>query len=556
MTIARSAAAVLVLFLIWLFGAAGPGTALAAHSGHEDSRNAAPVAATAAGPVQGEREGGVDVFRGIPYARPPVGALRFLPARPPERWTQLRPALDFSPACPQELDLDPVENNVQVQSEDCLSVNVWTPGLSGAKRPVMVWIHGGAFVAGTARNTWYDGAKLAGRGDVVVVTVQYRLNTFGFLDLSQVAGPQFADSGNLGILDQIEALRWVKDNIAAFGGDPNNVTLFGESAGGASVAVLLVTPPARGLFNKVIIESLSPQQGKPREPRSESARALMQAAGAHTVAELQSLSTRRLLEAQRKAALVSAAVDQFCPRIDGRLLTARALQMVAEGKAARVPVLIGTTLDEMDFFDAIYGYGQRLKPAALLADQISAAFGPRAAGIQKAYITDGEGTRGDRIIALNSDLIFRIPSIRLAEATSQSQPTWMYRFTYRSTSTYRPYRAAHAMELPFVFGHLDTQDAINYTGRDPDRERLSQQMQDAWLAFARSGDPNAPGVPQWSRYDIHRRATMEFGKVTWLVNDPAGAQRRAWDGLPFDDHSPDPGRYMQLMLSNGTDRDW
>src|SRR5579864_192798 len=198
------------------------------------------VVRTASGPVKGEDEKGVLVFRGIRYAAPAVGTLRFRPPAPPIAWTEVRSALDFAPACPQLVEADPTENNNSVMAEDCLAVNVWTPGADNKKRPVMVWIHGGGFIEGSARNTWYDGATLAGHGDVVVVSMQYRLGAWGFLDVSTIGGQDSSQSGNLGLLDQIAALKWVKSNVAAFGGDPKNVTVFGQSAGAGSVGMLMV----------------------------------------------------------------------------------------------------------------------------------------------------------------------------------------------------------------------------------------------------------------------------------------------------------------------------
>jgi len=215
------------------------------------------IVMTAAGLVQGDWERGVQVFRGIPFAEPAIGALRFRPPVEHEPWRGVRPALDFAPACPQIVTIDPSENNNSVQSEDCLAVNVWTPAADSNRRPVMVFVHGGAFIEGSARNTGYDGAVLARRGDLVVVTLQYRLGPFGFLELSEIGGSEYAGSGNNGIRDQLAALRWVRKNIANFGGDPENVTIFGESVGATSVGILLASPEARGLFDKAILESNS-----------------------------------------------------------------------------------------------------------------------------------------------------------------------------------------------------------------------------------------------------------------------------------------------------------
>ncbi len=270
------------------------------------------------GAVRGDTEGDVLVFRGVRYAAPPIGALRFRPAVPPQAWTAVAPALDFAPACPQLVDADPTENNNSVMAEDCLAVNVWTPKVDAHKRPVMVFIHGGAFIDGSARNTWYDGTTLAQRGDVVVVTLQYRLGALGFLDLSEIAGKAYAESGNLGVLDQIAALRWVRDNIASFGGDPHNVTIFGESVGATSVGILLVTPAARGLFQKAILESKSAVRVGNYVPRArELARAFMKIAGASDVEQLRAMSMQQILSAQDKFFSTVFGDSSFGPTWDG-----------------------------------------------------------------------------------------------------------------------------------------------------------------------------------------------------------------------------------------------
>ena len=250
---------------------------------------------TASGPVRGEWQQGVQVFRGIPFAEPPVGALRFRPPQEHKPWHDVRSALDFSPACPQIVTLDPTENNNSIQSEDCLAVNVWTPALDSRRRPVMVFIHGGAFIEGSARNSGYDGAVLARRGDLVVVTLQYRLGPFGFLELSEIGGAEYSGSGNNGIRDQITALRWVRKNIASFGGDPENVTIFGESVGATSVGILLANPEARGLFGKAILESNSAVRvGKTLSGARELTRRFLRVAHANGLEDLRGLSTSEL----------------------------------------------------------------------------------------------------------------------------------------------------------------------------------------------------------------------------------------------------------------------
>ena len=506
------------------------------------------VVTTQSGPVRGDTEAGVAVFRGIPYAQAPVGALRFRAAHPVGAWTEVRTALDFAPACPQEVGIDPTENNNSVMSEDCLAVNVWTPNPDGKARPVMVWIHGGAMIEGSARNSWYDGARLAARGDVVVVSLQYRLGALGFLDLSRIGGRDFASSGNLGLLDQIAALHWVRQNIRAFGGDPHNVTIFGESAGGSSVAMLLTMPAARGLFDKAIIQSMGPQLGDVPEPHSETVRAIMKAAHVTTIAGLQALRMEDLLEAQRLVSPLTSGL-QLEPIIDGITVLGHAVRLMEDGKGANVPLLIGTTLDESEYWDTIEDIGQRRKPAKLLDKQLS-ALGPRAGAVRNAYFHDQADRYGDDVIALATDVIFRIPSIRVAEATHARQPTWMYLLTYRSSSTYKNYRSAHSMELPFVFGNVNDLDEIAFIGRDPDRERLSADVQSAWIAFAHSGDPNAPGLPHWPSYDTKARATIGLGKRVELLTDPQGEQRKVWDGLPFDGTAPPMKVLVPIMFDN------
>ncbi|HEV3510303.1 MAG TPA: carboxylesterase family protein, partial [Candidatus Sulfotelmatobacter sp.] len=278
------------------------------------------VVKTASGPVKGESEKGVLVFRGIPYAAPPLGPLRFRPPGPPVAWTEVRSALDFAPACPQLVETDPTENNNSVMSEDCLAVNVWTPGVVGKKRPVMVWVHGGGFIEGSARNTWYDGASLAGRGDVVVVTLQYRLGVWGFLEIPDIAGQDFAQSGNVGLLDQVAALKWVKQNIVAFGGDPNNVTIFGQSAGGGSVGMLMVMPAAHGLFQKAIMESGTPKEIADKGRAIEVSREYMKIAGVTKIEELQKLTMPQMLNAEKKLFRTSFGYSAFRPVLDGTVL--------------------------------------------------------------------------------------------------------------------------------------------------------------------------------------------------------------------------------------------
>ena len=510
------------------------------------------VVVTASGPVRGDLEGGVRVFRGIRFAEPPVGSLRFRPSVEPKPWPDVRPALDFAPACPQLVTIDPGENNNSVQSEDCLAVNVWTPAPDAKKRPVMVFIHGGAFIEGSARNTGYDGAALAARGDLVVASLQYRLGPFGFLELSEIAGPDYAGSGNNGIRDQIAALRWVQKNIARFGGDPSNVTIFGESVGATSVGILLAIPEARGLFHRAILESNSAARVGHDLPRArELARQFLNVADVRGIDDLRKLSMSQLRSAQEKLFRTVFGDSSFGPTWDGVVIPEPAMKMLRNGRGATVPVLLGTNLDEIRYWSTIEELPLESKPPSLLQTQVAAIVGSRANALIETY-RRADSNYGDAVIHLETDLLFRMTSIRMAEAICDRQPTYMYLFTYRSTSPVARYESAHSMEVPFVFGSIDELDSIDFIGRGPNRAALMRQMQQAWIHFARTGDPNHAGLPHWPRYDQKSRPTMEFGLDSKVVEDPLSAQRSSWDGVPFDGVTPSVAQAAVFLTDNGT----
>jgi para-nitrobenzyl esterase len=468
----------------------------------------------------------------------------------------VRPALDFAPACPQLIHVDPVENNGSVMAEDCLAVNVWTPGADAKKRPVMVWIHGGGFSEGTARNTWYDGATLAGRGDVVVLSLQCRLGALGFLELGEISGAErrsapgedYAESGNLGILDQIAALQWVQQNIAAFGGNPNNVTLFGQSAGSGSEGILMTIPAARGLFHRAIMQSGTPGFVASRAQAARVAQAYMKIAGVDSIEELQKLSIAAMRDAEKK--LFETEIFPFRPVVDGVVLKENPMHAIVAGRTATVPILIGTNLDEIRLVSALYDLPVERRPPSLLEEQIAEIAGSKAHEVVETY-RQVDADYGDVVIHVLGDLLTRMPSIRFAEANGRQQPTYMYLFTYRSTSTYKAYGSAHCMELPFVFGVMDDQDVIAFTGRDPHREALMKTIQQAWINFARTGDPSQRDLA-WPRYDPVTRATMEFGISSRIVNDPSSAERTLWNGVPFDGVKPTLDQIMAILWENGT----
>lgn len=474
----------------------------------------APVAPpqfdTPYGAVIGNWEQGLAVFRGIPYAAPPAGALRYQPPWPPAPWKSPLAATTNPPACPQPQNAQ----GVPPISEDCLRLNVWTPGLDNARRPVMVWIHGGEFLEGGNFVTAYDGAALAKGGNLVVVEIQYRLGALGFLELSQIGGKAFAASGNLGLLDQIAALRWVRANARALGGNPANVTVFGESAGASSIGSLLAAPAARGLFQKAILESPAiPGEYTGMARATQIARTLMQLAGVSTARELQTLPVDALLAAQKKLGGYYGLLTQFNAVNDGLLTPEAVPRMLLDGSAARVPILIGTNGNELKSF------GGSATEATFITS-LQRVFGSRAATVAHTYEHDfGSLVTAEEQFA--GDESFRIPAIQEAEALSRQQPVWMYLFTYDAP----PDGPEHTAEIRFVFGNLKASwpnAAAN--------QRVSEAMQSAWIAFARQGDPG------WPRYDAGKRQTMEFGASPQVVADPRGAERKLWAGVRFNGH--------------------
>lgn len=506
------------------------------------------VVKTTSGPVLGATERGVLVFRGIRFAEPPVGPLRFRPAASPTSWTEVQPALDFAPACPQLVDIDPTENNNSVMAEDCLAVNIWTPQADAKKRPVMVWIHGGGFAGGSARNTWYDGATLAGRGDIVVVTLQYRLGAWGFLELSEIGGQEYAESGNLGLLDQIAALKWVKQNVAAFGGDPNNVTIFGQSAGAGSAGMLMIVPAASGLFQKAILESGTPKEVNDKKRAIEVSQMFMKIAGVNSIQGLRGLNVAQMRDAQKKLFDTRFGYSAFRPVIDGTVIKELPMQAIAAGHAVYVPLLIGTNLDEIRLWSALYDLPIDQKPLPVLEKQLADVVGTRAHEAIETYRATN-ANYGDAVVHLIGDLLMRMPTIRLAETVSRRRPTYMYVFTYRSASNYKKFDSAHGMEIPFVFGTADDLDAIVFTGRNSAKNVLMEQMQQSWIDFARTGDPGHSRLP-WPKYDEITRATMLLGISFAVVNDPNSTERTVWNGLAFDGITPSSAKIWQLVYSN------
>jgi para-nitrobenzyl esterase len=490
----------------------------------------APAGRFRAGPA---RES-VFAFLGVPYAQPPVDTLRWREAvsRPPTEQELLTNA--FGPTCTQRADSNEAAASMP-QSEDCLTLNVWTRGVAadGKKRPVLLWIHGGANVSGGSADPLYDGHAFVRDNAVVMVSINYRLGPFGFLDLSAVGDASFARSRNLGLLDQLAALRWVRTNIAAFGGDSSNITVFGESAGGSAVMRLMAMPLARGLFEKAIIESGGPANIRMRGVPTSSglktgvaiATAFRSEAGARDLASLQLLPADSVLAVAERVAQSrgdAMGVITWGARADGDVLPEDVFGEIRRGAGAGIKVLIGTNEDEMLYFrlyDA--NFEQKLMREY---HATSSAMGRSFATVRQiadAYI--GGSADPKRFVDFAGELWLRQPSILFAEGTSRFSDTYMYLWTWDSAVP--GLGACHAVELPFVFGNLYDPSAARLVGNTPP-VALSRRIQAAWTAFATTGDPSIAGEVAWPRYTESSRATMRIDAGTWRVlNDPGKESR-------------------------------
>ena len=509
------------------------------------------VVDTTTGKLEGLVESGLHVFRGIPFARPPIGDLRLRAPAPVEPWTGVRPAHEFGYWAPQNAPATTLSGQAPgAQAEDCLSLNVWTPAADGARRPVLVWIHGGGFIGGAGVMNLYAGGPLATRGDVVIVTVNYRLGILGFLAHSELAdsdagsAAEVGAAGNWGLLDQVAALRWVRENIAGFGGDPDNVTIFGESAGGMSVSDLLAMPSAQGLFHRAIVQS-GPPNAVTMDRAEEVTAKLIAELGLGSAAALRALPTQALLDAQ--ATLIAqrrAAGLPLLPVVDEVTIPTAPLRAIADGAARDITLLIGTNRDEAKMFmvadpanrDPDEGVLHRRIEAIFRANDVVLSPDDVIDGYRAARAGRGQSTEPRELwSAIDTDRMFRIGSIRAAEAQSAHTSTYMYLFDWESPAMGGALGACHALELPFVFGTLDNDGVDKFAGSGPEATRLSEQMMDAWLAFARSGDPSGPdasGSPHWPAYDGSRRATMVFGRDTHVEDAPYDDERLLWQTSP------------------------
>jgi para-nitrobenzyl esterase len=494
---------------------------------------------TSYGRLQGVQEDGIRVFRGIPFARPPVGERRFQKPEPPEPWPGVRDASAFGPSAPQmKLQFDFLPGlDVGAQSEDCLYLNVFAPAGAGAPRPVLVWIHGGAFTIGSGSQALYDVRPLVRRGDAVVVTVNYRLGALGFLHLAELAGEEFAFAANAGLLDQVAALAWVRDNIAAFGGDPGKVTIFGESAGGMSVGSLLGMPEARGLFQRAIAQSGAAHIANTAEAATAVTRLLFEELGLAPGdgAALRRAPVEAILAAQARCSLRTQldGMIAFRPVVDGRALPEPPIDAIRGGLSREVAVLAGYTRDEWKLFSFMDPQAQRLDEAGLHARMELRTPG-RGPAIVEAYgaVLGPDAKLFEIFSAIERDRIFGIPAVRLAEAQEAAGGcAFLYLFTWEAALLGGGFGACHGIDVPFVMGSIGTPLGDRFAGSGPEAAALQERVMDAWLGFARSGDPGHAGLPEWPRYDRSRRLAMELGRRCQPVRIPDDAILRAWDGV-------------------------
>lgn len=493
---------------------------------------------SALGRVRGLNDRGVHVFKGIPYGAPPVQARRFMAPAPVEGWAGVYDAFEYGSTAPQRPQgfgpLYRSEVPVPERGEDCLRLNVWTPSLSPGRRPVLLWWHGGGFEAGSGSSVRYDGVNLCLRGDVVVVTVNHRLNVFGHCYLAHRLGDEFAQSGNVGFLDLVASLRWVHDNIDRFGGDPNNVMIFGQSGGGRKVSLALASPAAKGLFHRAVVHSGSHLRVRETDAAADLTDRLLHDLGIRPGQEraLQTLPWQQIMSAQLK--LIGEVNQRFAPVIDDTVFDGHPWDPEAPSVSAHVPMMVGTTRTELTSQrgneDSIYTLDEaqlleRLEhylPSNDIEPVVSVfkAENPWASPSQLFFlITSARGYGRDATLQLER------------RVRSEAAPAYRYCLMWRTPVEGGRRMSPHSLDVPLVFDNV--RKSASMVGPPTDRAlQMASVMAETWIAFARTGDPNNAAIPAWRPYDLEHRTAMLFDDRSMAVDDPHRAERLIMERFP------------------------
>jgi para-nitrobenzyl esterase len=503
------------------------------------------VIETSAGKVRGFVRNGIFTFKGIPYAGTTAGEARFLPPAAVTPWTHVRASMSYGPVCPQPVRGGWASDRLAFlfdwddgyPGEDCLRLNVWTPGTADrSKRPVMVWLHGGGYEAGSSQELpSYDGENLSRRGDVVVVSVNHRLNVFGFLNMAAVGGEKYARSVNVGMLDIVAALQWVRDNVSRLGGDPANVTIFGQSGGGAKVSTLMAMPAAKGLFHKAIVQSGSQLRLASADQSAAQAEALLKELQAQGIGseQLTQVPAARLVEIATgvKNKLVSTRPRAptherlgWQPWLDGTVVTSHPFDPQAPTLAAHVPMLIGSTVHE--FSAASSAPDPRSLTEEWLVGEVKKTYGDAAGEIVAAFKRGHPGALPYELAAvISATTVFRTPAVRQAQLQAANAPAYLYWFAWKTPVLDGTPLAYHCAELAFAFDNIDR--CANSTGGTQQARELAAKVSQAWIQFARSGNPNHSGLPRWPAVSAGTLPTMIFDTRCEVRNDPDAQERAA-----------------------------
>jgi para-nitrobenzyl esterase len=492
----------------------------------------APIASTAGGKIRGQVVDGINVFKGIPYAATTAGANRFRKPQPPKDWSGIRDALTYPAMAPQPdrpiRGLFASWTDPTTSGEDCLGLNIWTPALrDGGKRPVMVWFHGGDFSSLSGSRSVFDGTRVSRRGDVVLVTVNHRLNAFGFIYLGQIL-PEFADAANVGMLDLVAALTWVRDNIAEFGGDPGNVTIFGQSGGGGKVATMMAMPSGKGLFHRAIIQSGTYARNAHLEAMSPDAatghaQTLLAAAGLKPAEapKLLELPMATLIEAIAKAGQADKPAV-WRPVADGTVLPSGPSWPAAPALSADVPLMVGTTATEMSMLIGTFNPTLFDLDEAGLRKRASAWYAPDKLDevINAFRAKSPTASPGRLFFDIATATVFRRGAWTHADlkAEQNKAPVYLYEIDWVTPVDGGKWGSPHSMEHPFVFDNVALSESMVGTSR-AEPQNMADQISPTWVAFARSGNPNNEAIPHWPAYTVANRTTMVFDAESKAVRD-------------------------------------